>query len=233
MSAFKAFLFDLDGVVTPTAEVHMRAWSRMFNQFLVDYEEQPPYADQDYFTYVDGKPRYDGVQRFLASRGIDIPFGDPSDPAAATTVCGLGNRKNDLVLTILEDEGVKPYPGTVEFLNSLPNTALIAIVSSSKNAPVVLKAAGLFDRFPVIVDGNVAAAHKIAGKPAPDTYLYGAELLGVSAAESVVIEDATSGVEAGAAGNFGAVIGVNRGVGADALYAAGATIVVDDLQELV
>ena len=231
-ASFDAYLFDLDGVVTPTADVHMRAWSRMFNQVLVDYEGQAKYTDMDYFTYVDGKPRYDGVRSFLASRGIDLPEGTPDDAPAAMTVCGLGNRKNALVLDILEQEGVEPYPGTLAFLDSLPETAKIAIVSSSKNARTVLKAAGLLERFEVIVDGNVAAEHSIQGKPAPDTYLYGAKLVGVPAEKAVVLEDATSGVQAGAAGNFGAVIGVNRGVGQEALAEAGATIVVDDLKEL-
>lgn len=227
-----AILFDLDGVITPTAEVHMRAWSRMFNQVLVDYEGQAPYTDADYFEYVDGKPRYDGVKSFLASRGIELPMGEPHDPAAAATVCGLGNRKNDLVLTILEEEGVAPYPGSVKFLDSLPSHVRVAIVSSSKNAPVVLKAAGVFDRFEEIVDGNVAADKQIPGKPAPDTYVSGATLLDTTPDRAIVVEDATSGVQAGAAGNFAHVIGVNRGVGHEALRAAGATIVVDDLEEL-
>lgn len=227
-----AILFDLDGVITPTAEVHMHAWSRMFNQVLVDYEGQTPYTDADYFQYVDGKPRYDGVQSFLTSRGIELPYGEPTDAPAAATICGLGNRKNDLVLTILEEEGVDPYPGSIAFLDSLPTHVRIAIVSSSKNAPVVLKAAGVFERFETVVDGNVAAEKQIAGKPEPDTYVYGATLLETTPARSIVVEDATSGVEAGAAGAFAQVIGVNRGVGHDALRAAGATIVVDDLEEL-
>lgn len=211
----------------------MRAWGRMFNQFLLDVDGQAPYTDADYFEFVDGKPRYDGVASFLEHRGIELPYGSPEDPPAATTVCGLGNRKNDLVHAILQDEGVEPYPGTVAFLDALGEDVRVAIVSSSKNAPAVLKAAGLAERFEIIVDGNVAAERGIAGKPAPDTYLYGAELVGVPVSETAVVEDATSGVAAGAAGNFGAVIGVDRGVGHEALRDAGATVVVNDLEELV
>lgn len=233
LHSIDAILFDLDGVITPTAEVHMRAWDRMFNQVLVDYDDQPPYTEADYFEYVDGKPRYDGVSSFLASRGIELPHGEPSDPPAAQTVCGLGNRKNDLVLALLEEEGVKPYPGSIAFLDSLPEGIRVAIVSSSRNAPAVLKAAGVINRFETIVDGAVAAEQKLPGKPAPDTFVYAAKLLDATPERAIVVEDATSGVQAGAAGKFAQVIGVNRGVGHEALRESGATIVVDDLEELV
>lgn len=235
-ASFAAHLFDLDGVITPTAEVHMRAWAQMFTDFLDRSGVREPYSDADYFEYVDGKPRYDGVRTFLLSRGIDLPEGEDTDPAdqaaGAETVRGLGNRKNDLVLEMIRTQGVAPYPGTVAFLDSLPATARLAIVSSSRNAEEVLRGAGLRERFEFIVDGNVAAAEGLPGKPSPDTFLHAAALLGVAPEDAVVYEDAVSGVQAGASGPFGAVIGVDRGAGADALSAAGATLVVQDLQEL-
>lgn len=233
---FTAHLFDLDGVITPTAEVHMRAWARMFSEFLTSRGITEPYTDADYFAHVDGRPRYDGVRTFLTSRDIDLPEGEDSDPGdqapGSETVRGLGNRKNDLVLTLIRTEGVTPYPGTVAYLDSLPSDARLAIVSSSRNAEEVLRGAGLRDRFEFVVDGNVAAAEGLPGKPAPDTFEHAASLLGVPTTDSVVYEDAVSGVRAGAAGDFGAVIGVDRGVGADTLATAGATLVVQDLEEL-
>ncbi len=229
----EAALFDLDGVLTPTAEVHRRAWSKMFNEFLLA-RGQAAYTDADYFTYVDGKPRYDGVRDFLASRGIVLPEGEPSDDPAAETVCGLGNRKNVTFTEVLRTEGVAPYPGSVRLLDQLATTTIkLAVVSSSANADAVLRAAGLRDRFEVLVDGQRAAAENLPGKPAPDTYLRGAELLGVSAAAAAVFEDAISGVAAGRSGNFGRVVGVDRGVGSDELIAAGADVVVADLEELL
>lgn len=235
-SELTAHLFDLDGVITPTAEVHMRAWARMFEGFLSDRGMKEPYTDTDYFAHVDGRPRYDGVRAFLASRGISLPEGEDGDPGdqavGEETVRGLGNRKNDLVLALIRSEGVVPYPGTVRYLDALPEGARLAIVSSSRNAEEVLRGAGLLDRFEHIVDGNVAARDGIPGKPSPDTFLHAARLLGVGAADCVVYEDAVSGVEAGAAGRFGAVVGVDRGAGADALAGAGADLVVQDLEEL-
>ncbi len=233
---FTAHLFDLDGVVTPTARVHMHAWERMFSDFLTSRGVAEPYTDEDYFTHVDGRPRYDGVRAVLASRGIILPEGDPSDPGeqapGAETVSGLGNRKNALVLSLLRSEGVRPYPGTVAYLDSLPAGARLAIVSSSRNAREVLTGAGLLERFEHIVDGNVAAREGLPGKPAPDTFVHAATLLGVSPADAVVYEDAVSGVQAGADGGFGAVIGVDRGAGPQELAAAGATLVVQDLEEI-
>lgn len=235
-SELTAHLFDLDGVITPTAEVHMRAWARMFEGFLSDRGVTEPYTDADYFAHVDGRPRYDGVRAFLASRGISLPEGEDGDPGdqavGEETVRGLGNRKNDLVLALIRSEGVAPYPGTVRYLDALPEGARLAIVSSSRNAEEVLRGAGLFDRFEHIVDGNVAVREGLPGKPAPDTYLHGARLLGVDPAATVVYEDAVSGVLSGAAGDFGAVIGVDRGAGAAELAAAGATHVVADLEEI-
>jgi beta-phosphoglucomutase family hydrolase len=233
---FTAHLFDLDGVVTPTAEVHMRAWADMFGRFLTSRDIAEPYTDADYFAHVDGRPRYDGVRTFLSSRGITLEEGTDGDPGVqdpgAETVRGLGNRKNELVLSLLRADGVAPYPGTVAYLDSLPTTARLAIVSSSRNAEEVLRGAGLLDRFEHIVDGNVAAHEGLPGKPAPDTFVHAATLLGVTPAQAVVYEDAVSGVQAGAAGGFGAVIGVDRGAGPDELAAAGATLVVQDLEEI-
>lgn len=231
---YDAALFDLDGVITPTAEVHMRAWARMFGEFLESRGIAEPYVDDDYFTYVDGKPRYDGVRSFLESRGIDLPEGKPTDLLTAETVAGLGNRKNAVFEQILESEGVEAYPGSVKLVQALVERGTkVAIVSSSRNAPAVLKAAKMLDYFPVIVDGRVAAERYLAGKPAPDTFLDAARQLDVPKERAVVLEDALSGVAAGHAGAFGLVIGVNRGVGADKLLASGADVVVDDLEELV
>ncbi|UYG18225.1 HAD-IA family hydrolase [Brachybacterium huguangmaarense] len=210
----------------------MRAWARMFSEELERRGVSAPYTDADYFAHVDGRPRYDGVRSVLASRGIELPEGSPDDPADAETVCGLGNRKNELVLTMIREEGVAPYPGTVAYLDALAPDALLAVVSSSRNAEEVLRGAGLRDRFPVVVDGTVAAGLALPGKPAPDTYLHAARELGVDPGDAVVYEDAVSGVAAGAAGPFGAVVGVDRGAGRDALAAAGATVVVEDLEEL-
>lgn len=229
-----AVLFDLDGVLTPTAEVHMHAWQELFLPYA------PDYTDADYFAYIDGKPRYDGVRSMLASRGISLPDGDPSDSPDLETVCGLGNRKNDVFTAILRRDGVDPYPGSVDFLDALARhrrpdgePVAVAIVSSSKNARPVLAAAGLLDRFEIIVDGVVAAADGIPGKPNPDTYVRAAELLGVPVERAVVVEDAHSGVAAGRAGHFGLVLGVDRGAGHAELLASGADVVVDDLGELV
>lgn len=232
---YAAVLFDLDGVVTPTAVVHMRAWAEMFNAYLQQHEpDQPPYTDADYFAHVDGKPRYDGVRDFLTSRGITLPEGTSDDPPSADTVRGLGNRKNDAFNAVLERDGVEPYPGSVLLIDHLSSLGIpLGIVSSSVNAPAVLHAAGLADRFGTVVGGAVAEAHHLAGKPAPDTFLYAAEALGAPADRAVVLEDAVSGVRAGAAGGFGLVIGVDRGAGFDTLSGAGATVVVKDLAELV
>ena len=231
---FDAVLFDLDGVLTPTAEVHMRAWEKMFSDYLTAHGVAEPYTPSDYFDYVDGKPRYDGVRSFLASRDITLPEGSSDDPADAETVCGLGNRKNEVFAAVLANEGVQPYAGSVALLDHLARAGTrVAVVSSSRNARAVLAAAGLAGRFDVVVDGVVAGTEHLAGKPSPQTFLYAAQLLGVSADRAVVVEDALSGVEAGHAGDFGLVVGVDRGVGADRLLQAGADVVVADLAELV
>lgn len=229
-----AALFDLDGVLTPTAEVHMRAWEVMFADYLTAHPGQDPYTDEDYFAHVDGRPRYEGVQTFLRSRGLELPFGEPTDPAGADTVCGLGNRKNELFSTILSTEGIRAYRGSLALLDHLRTVGTqVAVVSSSKNAREVLSTAGIAARFPVVVDGAVAVERGLPGKPAPDTFRYAAEQLGVDPARSVVVEDAVSGVRAGAEGGFLRVVGVDRGVGRQALSDAGADLVVDDLAELV
>ncbi len=234
---YAAALFDLDGVVTPTAEVHMKAWGDMFNQFLSGYAgpgDASPYTDADYFAHVDGKPRYDGVRDFLASRGIRLPDGEPEDSPTDPTVCGLGNRKNDAFNEVLDRDGVAPYPGSVRLLDHLARIDLpLGVVSSSVNAPHVLEAAGLLDRFGVVVDGRVAKELGLPGKPAPDTFVFAADALGVGPQGTVVLEDAVSGVRAGAAGGFGLVVGVDRGAGSQALADAGADLVVTDLAELV
>lgn len=223
---FDGVLFDLDGVITPTAEIHQRAWQQLFTGY--------GYTEDDYLSYIDGRPRYDGVRTFLASRDIVLPEGDPTDPPGDTTVCALGNHKNALFADILQHDRVEPYPGSAATLDLLAREHIpAAIVSSSKNATTVLEAAGLGDRFEVVVDGVVAATEGIAGKPAPDMFLRAARLLGVSPDRAVVVEDAESGVAAGAAGGFATVIGVDRGAGADALIALGATFVVADLGELL
>ena len=232
---YDAALFDLDGVLTPTAEVHMRAWRDLFTDYLtLRGITDRPYVEADYFDHIDGKPRYDGVRDFLASRDLTLAEGDPSDGSDADTVCGLGNRKNDFFAAALAADGVEPYPGSVELLDHLETLGTkVAVVSSSRNAPAVLEAAGLADRFEVVVDGEVAAAEGLPGKPAPDTYLEGARRLGVEPERTVVFEDAVSGVRSGHDGGFGLVVGVDRGAGAEVLTEAGADRVVSDLAELV
>lgn len=226
-----AVLFDLDGVITPTAEKHMQAWNRMFSAYFAE-KGIAPYSDDDYFRYVDGKPRVEGISAMLAARGLSLPQGDDDDTAEADTINGLGASKNDVFLDLLA-EGIEAYPGSVQYLDALDAAGIAScVVSSSKNAVTVLEAAGLGDRFEIVVDGLVAVREGLPGKPEPDTYLRGAELLGVPAERCVVIEDAVSGVQAGAAGGFARVVGVDRGAGREILSEAGADLVVDDLAEL-
>jgi len=232
-SDYDAALFDLDGVLTPTAEVHMRAWDKVFNAFLSDHGVAEAYTDADYFDFVDGKPRYDGVRSFLASRGLNLPDGELTDPTSAETVCGLGNRKNEAFGQVLADQGVDAFAGSVTLLDQLAGRGTkIAVVSSSRNARAVLTASGLADRFEVVIDGEVAAAEDLAGKPSPATFVEAARRLGVPPERAVVFEDATSGVKAGHDGAFGLVVGVDRGAGEQALRAAGADVVVRELDEL-
>jgi beta-phosphoglucomutase family hydrolase len=236
---YDAVLLDLDGVITDTASIHAACWKQMFDEYLqkraIERGEafRPFDIAADYRLYVDGKPRYDGVRDFLTSRGIRLPEGSPDDPAQAETVHGLGNRKNDLVNKIIEEEGVVPYEGSVKFLHQLRNQRFkVAVVTSSQNCTAVLKAAKLDHFFDVQVDGNTIHAQHLAGKPAPDTFLMAAKLLGVEPKRAIVIEDALSGVEAGSAGDFGLVIGVARKGNAEELRRHGAHLVVNDLGEL-
>jgi len=237
---YDAVLLDLDGVITDTASIHAACWKQMFDEYLQNRATQrgeafhPFDIATDYLLYVDGKPRYDGVRDFLASRSIRLPEGSPDDPPQAETVDGLGNRKNDLVNKIIEDKGVEPYEGSVKLIRQLRDQGFrIAVVTSSQNCTAVLKAAKLDDCFDLQVDGNMIHAQHLAGKPAPDTYLMAARLLGVEPKRAVVIEDALSGVEAGSSGNFGLVIGVARKGNAEELRRHGAHLVVNDLGELV
>ena len=234
LTEYDAVLFDLDGVITPTADVHMRAWQAMFDELFAAWNIVPPYTDDDYYAYVDGKKRYDGVAALLHSRNIEIPWGHPADPPTADTVCGVGNRKNGAFLSVLGREGIAAYPGSLALLDSLERAGVpTAIVSSSKNARPVLTAAGIIDRFPVIVDGLTAETKNLPSKPAPDVFLEGARELGTDPARTVVVEDAIAGVRSGIAGGFGLVIGVDRGAGREALAAAGAHLIVTDLFDLV
>jgi beta-phosphoglucomutase family hydrolase len=237
---YDAVLLDLDGVITDTASLHAACWKQMFDEYLQKRATQRGEAFRpfdlatDYRLYVDGKPRFDGVRDFLASRGIQLPEGGPHDPPQVETVGGLGNRKNDLVNKLIEDVGVKPYEGSVQLIHHLRRHGFkIAVVTSSQNCAAVLKAVKLDACFDVQVDGNMIQAQHLAGKPAPDTYLIAAKLLGVEPARAVVIEDAISGVQAGFNGNFGLVIGVARKGNAEELKQHGAHLVVSDLGELV
>ncbi len=231
---FDAVLFDLDGVLTPTVEIHKRAWRELFTGYFTEHGIAPPYRDEDYFAHIDGRPRYEGVRACLASRDVRLAEGDPADEPGTPTVCGLGNLKDVEVNRILAADGVQPYPGSVAWLDALiAGGTKVAVVSSSRNTRTVLAAAGLADRFEVVVDGLRAAAEHLPGKPEPDTYLQAARDLGVPAARAVVVEDAVSGVAAGRAGAFGLVLGVDRGVGRDALRRSGADLVVADLAELL
>ena len=236
----RACLFDLDGVLTPTAAVHAAAWKEMFDAFLrswADRHHEPfvPFDKAgDYERYVDGKPRADGVRSFLASRGITLPDGDPTDPPTAETVDGLGNRKNALVVHRIEQDGVAAYPGSRRYVEAVRTAGLTrACVSSSANATDVLAAAGLSDLFDTVVDGHAVTQLGLHGKPAPDTFLAAAQRLGVDAAAAAVFEDALAGMQAGRAGHFGFVVGVDRVGQAAALRDAGADVVVTDLAELL
>ena len=237
-STVRGGLFDLDGVLTRTASVHAAAWSEMFDAFLrerADREGEPvqPFLPADYDRYVDGRPRLDGTRSFLRSRGIDLPEGSPTDPAGAPTVNGLSNRKNELVLRLLDERGVEVFEGSVRYVRAARAAGLrTAVVSSSANTAQVLEAAGIADLFEARIDGVVAAERGLAGKPAPDTFLAGAAALGLAAPDAAVFEDALAGVEAGRAGGFGYVVGVDR-VGQSAeLLRHGADVVVDDLSDL-
>jgi len=235
-----ACLFDMDGVVTRTATVHDKAWKQMFDEFLrtraesADGEFVPFDPVDDYDNYVDGKPRLEGTRSFLESRDIELPEGSPDDPSGTATVWGLSNRKNDLVLEVLKRDGVQVYEGSRRYVTAVRKAGMkTAIVSSSANTSQVLEAGGVHDLFDVQVDALVAQERGLHGKPAPDTFLAAAHLLGVEPGSAAVFEDALAGVEAGRAGNFGAVVGVDRVGQAAQLRSHGADIVVADLAELL
>ena len=231
-----ACLFDLDGVLTSTAVLHQQAWKETFDGYLLSREGVgfTPFSALDYNEYVDGRPRADGVRTFLTSRGIELPEGAPDDPADADTINGVGNRKNELLHAVIEQQGVDPYPGSVRYLEAARDAGLaIAVVTSSANGEAVLAATGLDSFVQARIDGVVIVERQLKGKPAPDSFLAGAAELGVDAGAAAVFEDAISGVQAGRAGNFGYVIGVDRVGQAEALQVAGADIVVQDLDELL
>lgn len=237
---FDAVIFDVDGVLTDTAALHAVAWKRMFDEFLLRWSADhgqpfvPFEVDPDYLTHVDGLPRTDGVAGFLESRRIVLPEGSPTDPPDADTIHGLGSRKNELVLALMDERGVEAFEGSVDFADAAIEAGLkTGVVSSSRNAVASLASAGIADRFEVFVDGNVASEAGLPGKPAPDTFLEAARRLEVPAERVIVVEDAIAGVEAGRLGNFGCVIGIDRARQADRLEEAGADIVVTDLAELL
>lgn len=236
----RACLFDLDGVLTQTATVHAAAWKEMFDAYLQERADRigepfkPFEIATDYGRYVDGKLRQDGVRSFLASRGIELPEGEPDDPPSAETIRGLGNRKNASVQEIIRTRGVEVYDGSVRFVMATRDAGIRrAVVSASRNCQAALEAAGIADLFEVRIDGNVAAERKLPGKPAPDTFLAAADVLDTEPAHCAVFEDAVSGVEAGRAGRFGWVVGVDRIGQAEALRDHGADVVVPDLSELL
>jgi beta-phosphoglucomutase family hydrolase len=233
-------LFDLDGVLTETAKVHDAAWKEMFDDYLRERARRSgepfvpfdPVADYD--EYVDGKPRADGTRSFLASRGIELPEGRENDPPDAQTVYGLGNRKNEIVLRRIHEDGVEAYPGSVRYVRAVKDAGVPrAVVSSSTNCRDVLVAAGIEDLFDARVDGVVAEREHLHGKPAPDTFLAGARALGLKPTAATVFEDALAGVAAGRAGGFGFVVGVDRVGQAQGLREHGADVVVKDLAELL
>ena len=236
----QACLFDMDGVVTQTALVHAAAWKAMFDDFLRKWSAQhgQPFQPfdpvRDYDQYVDGKPRLDGTRSFLEARGIHLPEGSPDDPPGTPTLHGLSNQKNELVIKKIETDGVKVYEGSIEYIKRARAAGLgTAIVSSSANTVQVLQAAGIADLFATRVDGIVAKERHLKGKPAPDTFLAAAEDLKVAPGHAAVFEDALAGVEAGRAGHFALVVGVDRVGQAEELRKHGADIVVKDLAELL
>jgi len=239
-AAVRACLFDLDGVLTQTAKVHAAAWKETFDEYLrrraaATGEQSVPFdAVRDYDEYVDGRRRDDGVRSFLASRGIELAEGSADDGPDAETIRGLGTRKNAILVKMLHEHGVQPYEGSVRFVRAVRDAGLRrVVVSSSANTRAVLAAADIADLFEEVIDGEVAERERLAGKPAPDTYLMAARVVGALPAQAAVFEDALAGVEAGRAGGFALVVGVDRVGQADALRAHGADVVVRDLAELL
>ncbi len=238
-NACQAVVFDLDGVITATARTHFVAWKETFDEFLQSRADLPEVMRRefthgdDYIPYVDGKPRYDGVASFLASRGVELPWGDPSDDPGQATVCGVGNRKNQRFREVVARDGVDVLDGSVDLVKGLREKGIrVAVASSSKNAGFILAQTGFLDLFETVVDGNTSAELGLSGKPAPDIFLTAAERLSADPQRSAMVEDAYSGVEAGKRGNFGLVIGIGSGEHAQALKERGAHIVVGGLGEL-
>ncbi|MFB3122752.1 MAG: trehalose-phosphatase [Candidatus Binatia bacterium] len=236
---FDAIIFDLDGVVTDTAKVHASAWKGLFDTYLRlrESREKEPFSpfdkESDYLTFVDGKPRYEGVKSFLESRGIVIPYGHPSDGPDQETICGLGNKKNKLFVEVLNREGVEVFPSTLDLIKTSKSRGIkVAIVSSSKNCQAVLKIAGIENLFDARVDGVVSVSMGLKGKPNPDIFTKSAELLASDISRSVVVEDSIAGVEAGKTGDFGMVIGIDRRNHSAGLREKGADLVVRDLEEI-
>ena len=234
-----ACLFDLDGVLTHTAAIHFEAWKQMFDEYLKGRAEAGgdpfrPFDMPDYLRYIDGKPRAEGVRSFLSSRGIEVPDGTPADGPGTETIQGLGNRKNELVLRLMEERGVEAFEGSQRYLKAVEALGLKrAVVSASTNTQAVLQASGLAGHFDTVVDGNVALQEGLRGKPFPDTFLHAAKLVGVDPSQAAVFEDALAGVKAGREGRFGFVVGVDRAGQADQLITEGADVVVKDLFELL
>lgn len=240
LEGMDAVLFDLDGVLTDTASLHAQAWKQMFDEFLTrwceahDHPFQPFSIERDYLQYVDGKPRLEGVASFLESRRIVLPDGVAEDSPEQDTIHGLAKRKNELVLGLIRDSGVKPFDGSIRFVEHVRDQGLrTAVVSSSRNAGEVLRAAGIEDLFEARVDGIVAAELGLPGKPAPDTFVECARRLDTTPKRSIVVEDAVVGIQAGRLGGFGLVIGIDRGDNGARLEDEGADIVVADLGTLV
>jgi beta-phosphoglucomutase family hydrolase len=239
MLNFDAVIFDMDGVITKTAVVHSNAWKKMFDEYLHlrEKEHNEPFKEfthaDDYLPYVDGRPRYQGVDRFLKSRGIDIPFGEANDEPRKETACGLGNRKNEFFNKVLEEDGVGLYDSTIKLIHELLARGVkVGVATSSKNCDVILGKAGIANLFETQVDGVVSAKIGLKGKPEPDIFTTAADNLGVKYSRAIVVEDAVSGVQAGAKGNFGLVLGVAREENAEELKSNGADIVVEDLSEI-
>ena len=239
MLNFDAVIFDMDGVITKTAVAHSRAWKKMFDEYLRyrEKEHREPFIEfthaHDYLSFVDGRPRFKGVQTFLKSRGISIPFGQPDDGPEKETVCGLGNRKNEFFNQAIEEAGVEVYDSTIRLIKELLERSVkVGVATSSRNCVLILEKAGITGLFETRVDGVVSAELGLHGKPAPDIFTTASDNLGVKYERAIVVEDAVSGVQAGARGNFGLVIGVARENNSHELKSNGADVVVEDLSEI-